>query len=52
LERWEKNARYTSAETRRIGSVESSRMEGGIAPRERRAMLGKVEYLLHFQDLL
>ena len=37
-----------------MGSVERSRMVAGSAPspRERRAMLGNGEYLLHCQDLL
>jgi hypothetical protein len=54
-ERWEKKARYTNAVMRRMGSVERSRMVGGIAPRERSAMLEKrekVECLLHCQILL
>ena len=35
-----------------MGSVERRKMVGGRAPRVRRAMLGKVEYLLRYQDLL
>ena len=44
-DRWEKYARYSSAEMRRVGRVERSRVAGGIAPRERMVMLEGTRYL-------
>ena len=54
-ERWERNARYASAEMRRMGSVESSKVKGGSAPSDKRDMLEKrekVECLLYCQNVL